>query len=134
MKSKMCFVVELEIAILDNNMHIEGASVAVDDNQDYSNPIDCGVSPDVTNFNALLQWKHNTTNNVPSSSVQTAGVYQVYENGVQRLYIKSASTSDIGVYTCQYTATDGSIVSKSFTLNVIVGKTCIHVIIVSGML
>ena len=41
-------VVELEIAILDNNMNIEGTSVAVDENQDYSNPIDCGVSPDVT--------------------------------------------------------------------------------------
>ena len=129
----MCFVVELEIAILDNNTNIEGTSVTVDDNQDYSNPIDCGVSPDVTNFNALLQWKHNTTNHVPSSSVQNTGVYQMYENGVQRLYIKSASASDSGVYTCQYTATDGSIVSKSFTLNVIVGKTCIHVIIVSWM-
>ena len=99
-------------------MNIEGTSVAVDENQDYSNPIDCGVSPDVTNFNALLQWKHNTTNDVPSSSVQTTGVYQMYENGVQRLYIKSASVSSNGLYTCQYTATDGSIVSKSFTLNV----------------
>ena len=106
-------------------MNIEGTSVAVDDNKDYSNPIDCGVSPDVTNFNALLQWKHNATSDVPSSSAQNAGVYQMYENGVQRLYIKSASASDSGVYTCQYTATNGSIVSKSFTLN-IVGKTCIH--------
>ena len=103
-------------------MHIEGTSVAVDENQDYSNPIDCGVSPNVTNYNALLQWKHNTTNDVPSSNGQTTGLYQVYENGVQQLYIKSASSSDGGVYTCQYTATDGSIVSKSFTLNV-VGKT-----------
>ena len=109
-------------------MNVEGTSVAVDENQDYSNSIDCGVSPDVTNFNALLQWKHNTTNDLPSSSVQTTGVYQVYETGVQRLYIKSASASDSGVYTCQYTTTNGSIVSKSFTLNVIVGKTCIHVI------
>ena len=48
---------------------------------------------------------------------------------MQRLYIKSVSASDSGVYTCQYTATNGSIVSKSFTLNVIVGKTCIHVVI-----
>ena len=109
-------------------MNIEGKSVTVDENQDYSNSIDCGVSPDVTNFNALLQWKHNTTNDIPSSSLQNVGVYQVYENGVQRLYIKSASASDSGVYTCQYTTTDGSIVVKSFTLNVIVGKTCIHVI------
>ena len=123
MNSKCVVVVELEIAILDNNMNIEGKSVTVDDNQNYSNPIDCGVSPDVTNFNALLQWKHSTANDVPSSSVQNAGVYQMYENGVQRLYIKSASASDRGVYTCQYTTTDGSIVSKSFTLNVIVGKT-----------
>ena len=116
-------------------MNIEGTSVAVDENQDYSNPIDCGVSPDVTNFTALLQWKHNTTNDVPSSSVQTTGVYQVYENGVQRLYIKSASTSDSGVYSCQYTATDGSIVSKSFTLNVTVGKTAyMCMIIVNWML
>ena len=115
-------------------MNIEGRSVTVDENQDYSNPIDCGVSPDVTNFNALLQWKHNTTIDVLFSSVQTTGVYQVYENGVQRLYIESASVSDIGVYTCLYTTTDGSIVSKSFTLNVVVGKTCIHVIIVSWML
>ena len=99
-------------------MHIEGTSVAVDENQDYSNSIDCGISPDVTNFNALLQWKHNTTNDVASSSVQNSGVYQVYENGVQRLYIKSASVSFNGLYTCQYTATNGSIVSKSFTLNV----------------
>ena len=99
-------------------MHIEGTSVTVDENQGYSNPIDCGVSPDVTNFNALLQWKHNTTNDVPSSSVQNTGVYQMYENGVQRLYIKSASASDIGVYTCQSTATTGSIVAKSFTLNI----------------
>ena len=114
---------ELEIAILDNNTNIEGTILAVVKNQDYSNPIDCGVSPDETNFNALLQWKHNTTNDVPSSSVQNAGVYQVYENGVQRLYIKSAGAFDSGVYTCQYTATDGSIVSKSFTLNVSVGKT-----------
>ena len=127
MKSKCFVVVELEIAILDSNMHIEGTSVTVDENQDYSNPIDCGVSPDVTNFNALLQWKHNTTNDVPSSSVQTTGVYQVYENDVQRLYIKSANASDSGVYTCQYTTTDGPIVSKSFTLNV--GKTYIHVIL-----
>ena len=104
-------------------MNIEGTSVAVDENQVYSNPIDCGVSPDVTNFNSLLQWKHNTTNDVPSSSVQNAGVYQMYENGVQQLYIKSASAFNSGVYTCQYTATDGSIVSKSFTLNVRVGKT-----------
>ena len=109
-------------------MNIEGKSVTVDENQDYSNPIDCGVSPDVTNFNALLQWKHNTTNDIPSSSLQNVGVYQVYENGVQRLYIKSASASDSGVYTCQYSTTDGSIVAKSFTLNVIVGKTYIHVI------
>ena len=108
----------MEIAILDNNTHIEGTSVAVDENQAYSNPIDCGVSPDVTNFNALLQWKDNTANDVPSSSVQNAGVYQMYENGVQRLYIKSASVSDSGVYTCQSTATTGSIVLKSFTLNV----------------
>ena len=99
-------------------MHIEGTSVAVDENQDYSNPIDCGVSPDVTNFNALLQWKHNTINDVPSSSVQNTGVYQMYENGVQQLYIKSANVSSNGVYTCQYTATNGSIVSKSFTVNV----------------
>ena len=123
MKSKCLVVVELEIAVLDNNKNIEGTSVAVNKNQDYPNPIDCGVSPDVTNFNALLQWKHNTTNDVPSSSVQNAGVYQVYENGVQRLYIKSASGSDSGVYTCQYTTTLGSIMSKSFTLNVGVGKT-----------
>ena len=110
-------------------MNIEGRSVAVDENQDYSNPIDCGVSPDVTNFNALLQWKHNTTNDVPaSSSVQNAGVYQVYENGVQRLYIKSASVFDSEVYTCQYTRTDGFIVSKSFTLNVRVGKTATHTV------
>ena len=130
---KRLVVVELEIAILVNNMNIEGRSVAVDENQDYSNPIDCGVSPDVTNFNALLQWKHNTTHDVPSSSVQNAGVYQVYENGVQRLYIKSASASDRGVYSCQYTATDGSIVSKSFTLNVTgVSKTAY--IVVSWML
>ncbi|XP_062509144.1 uncharacterized protein LOC134185379 [Corticium candelabrum] len=117
---EVAFNYELEIAILDNNMNIEGTSVTVDENQDYSNPIDCGVSPDVTNFNALLQWKHNTNNDVPSSSLQNAGVYQVYENGVQRLYIKSTSASDSGVYTCQYTTIDGSIVSKSFTLNVIV--------------
>ena len=98
-------------------MNIEETSVAVDENQGYSNPIDCGVSPDVTNFNnARLQWKHNMTIVVPSSSAQN--VYQVYENGVQRLYIKSASVSSNGLYTCQYTATDGSIVSKSFTLNV----------------
>ena len=113
-----CLIVELEIAILDDNTNIVGTSVAVDENQNYSNPIDCGVSPDVTNFNALMQWKHNTTNDVPSLSVQIAGVYQVYENGVQKLYIKSASVSDSGVYTCQYSATNGSIVSKSFTLNV----------------
>ena len=43
------------------------------------------VSSDVTNFISLLQWKHNTTNDISSSSVQNAGVYQVYENGVQRL-------------------------------------------------
>ena len=121
MKSKCFVVVELEIAILDNNMNIEGRSVAVDENQDYSNPIDCGVSPDVTNINARLQWKHNMTIDVPSSSAQS--VYQVYENGVQKLYIKSASVSSNGLYTCQYTATDGSIVSKSFTLNIRVGKT-----------
>ena len=112
----------MEIAVLDNNKNIKGTSVAINKNQDYSNPIDCGVSPDVTNFNALLQWKHNTTNDVPSSSVQNAGVYQVYENGVQRLYIKSAGAFDSGVYTCQSTATHGSIVSKSFILNVGVGK------------
>ena len=99
-------------------MNIEETSVAVDENQDYSNPIDCGVSPDVTNFNARLQWTHNVTIDVPSSSAQTAGVYQVYENGAQRLYIKSVSVSSNGLYTCQYTAPDGSIVSKSFTLNV----------------
>ena len=92
--------------------------MAVDENQDYSNSIDCGVSPDVTNFNALLQWKHNTTIDVPSSSVQNAGVYQLYENGVQKLYIKSATVSSNGLYTCQYTAINGSIVSKSFTVNV----------------
>ena len=68
-------------------MNIEETSVAVDENQDYSNPIDCGVSPDVTNFNALLQWKHNTINDVPSSRVQNTCLYQVYKNGVQRLYI-----------------------------------------------
>ena len=117
----------MEIAILDSNTNIERTSVTVDDDQHYSNPVDCGVSPDVTNFNALLQWKHNTINDVPPSSLQNAGVYQVYENGVQRLYIKSASASDRGVYTCQYTTTNGSLVSKSFTLNVTVGKTCIHV-------
>ena len=92
-------------------MNIEGTSVAVDENQDYSNPIDCGVSPDVTNFNALLQWKHNMTIDVPPSIAQI-----VYENGVSKLYIKSASASSNGLYTCQYTATDDSIVSKSFTL------------------
>ena len=113
-------------------MNIERTSVAVDENQDYSNPIDCGVSPDVTNFNALLQWKHNTTNDVPSSTVQNTGVYQVHENGFRRLYINSASASDSGVYTCQYNTTNGSIGSKSFTLNVIVGETAFHVIIVTG--
>ena len=106
----------MEIAILDNTNHIEGTSVEVNENQDYSNPIDCGVSPDVTNFNALLQWKHNLTIDVPPPSAQS--VYQMYENGVQRLCIKSASVSSNGLYTCQYTATDGSIVSKSFTMNV----------------
>ena len=116
MRVKCLFVVELEIAILDNIKHIEGKSVAVDENQDYSNPIDCGVSPDETNFNALLQWKHNMTIDVPPPSAQS--VYQVYENGVQRLYIKSASVSFKGLYTCQYTAANGSAVSKSFTLNV----------------
>ena len=99
-------------------MNIEGTSVAVDENQDYSNPIDCGVSPGVTNFNSLLQWKHNTTSAVPSSSIQTTGVYQMYENGFQRLYIKSASASDSGAYTCQSTVTNSSIVAKSFTLNI----------------
>ena len=97
-------------------MHIEGTSVAVDENQDYSNPIDCGFSPDVTNFNARFQWMHNMTIDVPSSSAQS--VYQVYENGVRKLYIKLASVSSNGLYTCQYNAPDGSIVSKSFTLNV----------------
>ena len=117
-RSKYFVVVELGIVILDNNTSIEGTSVAVDEQQDYLNPIDCGVSPDVTNFNALLQWTHNVTNDIPSSIVQNAGVYQVYENGVQRLYIKSAGVSFNGLYSCQYAATDGSIVSKSFTLNV----------------
>ena len=113
-----CFVaVELEIAILDNNMNIEGTTVAVNENQDYSNPIDCGVSPDGTNFsNARLQWMHNMTIDVPSSSAES--VYQMYENGVQKLYIKLASVSSNGLYTCKYNATDGSIVSKSFTLKV----------------
>ena len=123
-----CCFVELEIAILDNNMHIEGTSVAIGENQDYSNPIDCGVSPDVTNFNALLQWKHNATNEIALSSIQkTSGVYQVYENGVQRLYINSANSSHSGVYTCQYSSTDGFIVSKSFALTVYEGETAMHV-------
>ena len=118
----------MEIAILDNDTHIEGTRVVVDENQDYSNPIDCGVSLHVTNFNALLQWKHNTTNDIASSSGQNAGVYQVYENGVQRLYIKLASVFDNGLYTCQYTAANGSIVSKSFTL-IVRGETHTYIVL-----
>ena len=93
----------------------------VDEGQDYSNPIDCGIRPDVTNFNTILQWKHNGTTDVPLSE-QSAGVYQVYENNIQRLYIKSPSVSANGLYTCQYTATDGITVSKSFLMIVKVGK------------
>ena len=97
------------------------------ENQDYSNPIDCGVSPDVTNFNALLQWKQNVTDEIAYSNGQNSSVYQNYENGVQRLYIKAPNASDSGVYTCQYSSTGGFMLSKSFTLIVRKGKNAIHV-------
>ena len=110
-------VVELEVVIMDGSVHVEGTSVEVNENAGLSNPIECGVKPDVTNFNALLQWKHNTTNVVPLG-VRSGGVYQVYENNMQRLYVKSAGSSANGLYSCEYVANNGSSLSQSFTLDV----------------
>ena len=87
--------------------------MVVDDNQTYPNPIDCGVTPDVTNLNALLQWKHDSINDIPSSSGQNADVYQVYENSVQRLYIKSAIAISDDLYSCPYTANDMALLCQS---------------------
>lgn len=112
----------MKIAILEGETSVEGKRLKVEAEQDYSSPIDCLVRPDETNFTAILQWKHNHVDDVPSRRQTTTGVYQVYEDNMQRLYIKSVNVSADGLYTCGYAASDGSTVSKSFVLNVFVGK------------
>lgn len=110
--------VELGIVVLANSTNVEGRSFTVNEGHGLPNPIDCSVRPNVTNFNAVLQWKHNMTIDVLSyASKQPSGIYQVYENNQRRLYVTSADGPAHGLYSCQYTA-NGAIVSESFRLNV----------------
>ena len=110
----------MDVQILVNGSDVEGRSL-LDEGQGLPDPIECGVSPDHTNLNALLNltWKHNNNTDIVTYSNGTKpSIYQVYERNRQRLYIRSSKTVDYGRYSCHYTWINGSAASKFFTLNV----------------
>ena len=71
------------------------------DGDALSFPVLCGVNPDSTNLNSLLniQWK---SGNSPISSSNSDDVRQSTDNNFASLHIGKAPSTDT-TYTCQYT-------------------------------
>ena len=78
-------------------------------------PVLCGVNPDSTNLNSLLniQWK---SGNSPISS-SNSDVRQSTHNNFTSLHIGKAPSTDT-TYTCQYTWIDNKQKTLQFNLNI----------------
>ena len=100
------------------NMSIESDGANVDGHsffgQGPSKSIDCTIIENTANFNVSLTWKLNNVNVPRFSSGQQPGIYQVYENNTQ-LYINETESDD-GVYSCELSIGNTTVISKSFTL------------------
>ena len=85
-------VSELDVGILYNQSNI--TTVYVNEGSNLPEPLFCGVSPDTTGYNDVLQlnWKRDDGTSIPTSTKRIKGIVQVAE-GQQRLYVKKMSAA-----------------------------------------
>ncbi|XP_065834706.1 uncharacterized protein [Oscarella lobularis] len=106
---------ELDVGILYNDSSVASGSIFVYGGDALSFPVLCGVNPDSTNLNSLLniQWK---SGNSPISS-SNSDVRQSTDNKFTSLHIGKAPSTDT-TYTCQYTWIDNKQKTLQFNLNI----------------
>ena len=80
-------------------------------------PVLCGVNPDPTNFNSLLniQWKYGNNGNVIPLSSSNSDVTQSKMENLTSLHIRKAP-SDGQLYSCHFNWIDNTTKSLAFTL------------------
>ena len=110
----------VDISIESGGTNVDGHNFSVYQGNGLIRPINCTVIENTANYNISLTWKHNNSNNVQTfSSGLKPDVYQMNEMHSQQLYINNPSDSDGGVYSCEFSIENATLLSKSFTLNVV---------------
>ncbi|XP_065834681.1 receptor-type tyrosine-protein phosphatase S-like isoform X3 [Oscarella lobularis] len=106
----------LDVAILYNDSSVASESIFVYGGDSLPFPVLCGVNPDSTNLNSLLniQWKSGSS---PISSSNSDDVRQSTMNSLKSLHINRAPLTDT-TYTCQYTWIDKTQKMSQFNLNI----------------
>ena len=107
----------MDITIKSDGSNVVGTTVLAIKGQGLVQSIDCALENG--NLSAYLTWKHQNDIVLDFSSAQQPGIYQVNEMHSQQLYINNPSDSDGGVYSCEFSIENATLLSKSFTLNVV---------------
>ena len=63
-------------------------------------------------------WKHNNNIVKKFSGEQLPGLYQLKKNNALQLHINKIANSDSGLYSCEVSIRNVTLLSKSFTLNI----------------
>ena len=109
-------VVDIRIEFGDTD--VDGHNISVYQGFGLAKSIDCSIKPDNAGFTVPLTWKHDGDGNVHTlSRGQHFDIFQVNENGTQRLYINNTAEEDDGIYSCHASIGHTSLVPKSFTLH-----------------
>jgi hypothetical protein len=122
----------VDISIESHGTNMDDHNVSVYQGYGLKHPISCTTTENTANYNNLsITWQHNESDVQFSSGYGLQpGIYQVSDNGTQRLYISDTVMSDQGLYSCLVSLTIGNttvqVVSRSFTLNF--NGTLFHII------
>ena len=104
----------VDITIKKGGSNVHGTVVLAIKGQGLAQPIDCSL--DNSDLGAKLTWKHQNNIVQDFTSRQQPNLYQVNEKHSQRLYINKTDDSDGGVYSCEISVENATLLSKSFTL------------------
>ena len=104
----------VDITIKKGGSNVHGTAVATVKGEGLARPINCSL--DNSNLGAKLTWKHQNNIVQDFTSGQQPNIYQVNEKHSQRLYIIKTDDSDVGVYSCEISVENATLLSKSFTL------------------
>ena len=107
----------MDITIKKEGSNVVGTTVVAIEGQRLAQSIDCTLIS--SSLSAYLTWKHQNDIVQSFSSGQQPGIYQVNGKNSQRLYINNPADSDGGVYSCEFSIENATLLSKSFTLNVV---------------